>query len=147
METGNLNGMFVFQTTVYDFQKFLKNNKLISKMSYQDGAPTKYVTQPSASLKCPVCDDLFQNPVISTKCGHTFCLACVSENACDSPAHCPLDQTSFLSTDVVANRAVQGQLEDMEIFCRHGLIRFGTDTFHSFSSFFKKLNIVSLYCC
>ncbi|XP_048577065.1 E3 ubiquitin-protein ligase TRAF7 isoform X2 [Nematostella vectensis] len=87
--------------------------------------PTKFVIQPSESLKCSHCRDLINDPVISTQCGHTFCRLCSAENN-----KCPIDKTALTSSDFVSNLAVKAQVEDLLIFCRHGLTR--TDSEESF---------------
>lgn len=85
--------------------------------------PTKYVNEPSRSLKCPCCEGVFHNPVISIGCGHTFCKDCTGQLS----LHCPLDQTPFNGSSFVANRALQGQLDELEIYCRHGLMRYDSE--------------------
>ena len=94
-------------------------------------APIKFVAEPSSSLKCPLCEGLFRDPVISTKCGHTFCRQCVTSQVRNGSSSitliCPIDQTSFNITEVVPNKAVVAQLEDLLIYCRHGLIRYDSD--------------------
>ena len=94
-----------------------------------DVLPTKFVTEPSSSLKCPMCGHLFREPVISTCCGHTFCRICVNgpQSADKSKIMCPVDAVVMNSDNFVPNRAVQGQLEDLLIFCRHGLYRVDSD--------------------
>eukprot|EP00794_Sanderia_malayensis_P000342 gene342-975_t len=94
-----------------------------------DCAPIKFVSEPSASLKCPACENLFTKPVISTICGHTFCEHCVSENeeGNGTGVCCPLDQMPFHSAQIVRNRVVEGQLEELQIYCRHSLIRYDSE--------------------
>ncbi|XP_065650085.1 E3 ubiquitin-protein ligase TRAF7 isoform X2 [Hydra vulgaris] len=82
--------------------------------------PTKFVITPSSSLFCPLCEKLFKDPVISTCCGHTFCRKCVENSSILS---CPLDGIRMGSNVIVSNRAVNGQLEDLLIWCRHTLYR------------------------
>ena len=91
-------------------------------------APTKFVAEPSKSLKCPCCDGVFCEPVISIGCGHTFCKRCTQVSSdVDEEPHCPLDQTPFDGSSFVANRALQGQLDELQIYCRHGLMRFDSE--------------------
>ena len=93
-------------------------------------APTKFVTEPSRSLKCPCCDGMFKDPVISIGCGHTFCKECISgtnDAVVGEGQVCPLDQTKLDASSFVANRAVQGQLEELQIYCRHALTRFDSE--------------------
>ncbi|XP_065057671.1 E3 ubiquitin-protein ligase TRAF7-like [Rhopilema esculentum] len=87
--------------------------------------PTKFVSEPSRSLKCPCCDGVFRSPVISTSCGHTFCKDCSVHG--HGIGCCPLDETPFDGSSFVANRALQGQLDELKIYCRHGLMRYDSD--------------------
>ena len=90
--------------------------------------PTKFVSEPSRSLKCPCCDGVFRQPVISIGCGHSFCKDCTQvAQDINEPQHCPLDQTPFDGSSFVANRALQEQLEELQIYCRHGLTRFDSE--------------------
>ena len=88
--------------------------------------PTKFVVRPSESLKCPICRELFSDPVISTQCGHTFCRRCIrngSVNVKSTSSSCPIDGKVLLKSSLVSNLAVQGQIEDLHIYCCHGLTR------------------------
>lgn len=85
--------------------------------------PTKFVEEPPA-LMCPVCKKIFREPVISIKCGHTFCRMCI-ENIIKNRLTCPIDEQECDSGQLVLNRAVIGQIEDLPIYCCHGL--FSTD--------------------
>ncbi len=81
--------------------------------------PTKYVSEPSP-LVCPVCKKVFIQPIISVKCGHTFCRTCIEELIRIGKT-CPLDDQACDSGQLVLNRAIMGQLEDLQIYCQHGL--------------------------
>ena len=82
--------------------------------------PTKFVDEPQALL-CPICKKIFHEPVISIKCGHTFCRLCIEEMIRDGST-CPLDEQECDSGQLVLNRAVMGQIEDLPVYCCHGLI-------------------------
>lgn len=81
--------------------------------------PTKYVSEPSPLL-CPVCKSVFNEPIISVRCGHTFCRSCI-EYLIKSGLTCPLDHQTCDSGQLVLNRAIKGQLADLQIYCCHGL--------------------------
>lgn len=84
--------------------------------------PTKFVEEPPALL-CPVCGRVFSEPVISVKCGHTFCRECVQKLIREEGGRCPADGVECDSAgQLVLNRAVMGQIEDLKIYCCHGLI-------------------------
>ncbi|XP_025115134.1 E3 ubiquitin-protein ligase TRAF7-like isoform X2 [Pomacea canaliculata] len=78
---------------------------------------TKFVEEVSPYLRCPVCQKVYRDPVIS-KCGHTFCRQCVS-----SITHCPVDTVQCDNTQLVVNRLVVGQIESLQIYCKHGVIK------------------------
>ncbi|XP_059178051.1 E3 ubiquitin-protein ligase TRAF7-like isoform X2 [Physella acuta] len=80
--------------------------------------PTKYIQTPSSYLLCPICGGLYRDPVINVKCGHTFCKSCIF-----SITHCPIDNIHCDTNQYVINRLVVGQIEDLQIYCRHGLIK------------------------
>lgn len=104
------------------------DNNNIQKV--RDMSPTKFVVTPSESLKCPICKEIFNDPVISTQCGHTFCRNCIRNGASitgNSTSKCPLDGTTLLRLHLVSNLAVKGQIEDLLIYCRHGLTRSSSD--------------------
>lgn len=81
--------------------------------------PTKFVDEPPA-LICPICQQIFQDPMISIKCGHTFCRLC-TESMVQSDSPCPIDDIPCDSTQLVINRAVIGQIDDLLVYCRHGI--------------------------
>lgn len=81
--------------------------------------PTKYVSEPSPLL-CPVCKGVFSEPIISVKCGHTFCRQCI-EGLIRNAMTCPLDDQVCDSGQLVLNRAIMGQLADLQIHCCYGL--------------------------
>ena len=85
--------------------------------------PTKFVEEPSA-LVCPICQRIFRDPVISVKCGHTFCKLCI-ESTVHSGNPCPLDNTICDTNQLVINRAVMGQIDDLLIYCCYGLVSRG----------------------
>lgn len=70
---------------------------------------TMFVTEPSA-LVCPVCQRVFSEPVISVKCGHTFCRGCI-ESMVLTGTLCPLDGVECDSKQLVLNKAVSGQVQ------------------------------------
>lgn len=89
----------------------------------QMSKPTKFVEEPPA-LVCPICQQIFQEPVISVKCGHTFCRLCI-ESMVQTGAPCPIDDIPCDSTQLVINRAVIGQIDDLMIHCCYGIVSDG----------------------
>ena len=97
--------------------------------------PTKFITAASQALHCPMCENLFSDPVISTRCGHTFCRMCITEKISSrgnvSNSVCPVDNIPFHRSDLVSNIALKGQIDDLQIHCQHGLARVDSeDEFH-----------------
>ncbi|RUS74673.1 hypothetical protein EGW08_017579 [Elysia chlorotica] len=84
----------------------------------ETGAPTRFVDLPSPHLKCTICGGFYKDPVINIKCGHTFCRSCVFNTT-----RCPVDNSHCDSSQVVVNRLVVGQIDDLLIYCRHGLVK------------------------
>lgn len=82
--------------------------------------PTKFIQEPAALL-CPVCKQILREPVISIQCGHTFCTSCI-EKLISVGHKCPLDGQTCDSGQLVVNKAVKGQIEDLMIHCRHGVL-------------------------
>ena len=84
--------------------------------------PTKFLEEPQA-LICPICRRVFTAPVISVKCGHTFCRSCIQPEESRSNKSCPLDGVICDSSQLlVVNKAVIGQIDDLSIYCCHGLL-------------------------
>lgn len=95
--------------------------QMSSMMSRMDSdKPTKFVEEPAALL-CPVCRRVLHNPVISIKCGHTFCTNCI-ESLIANDLKCPLDGQDCDTGQLVVNRAVKEQIGDLMIHCCHGVV-------------------------
>ena len=69
------------------------------------------------SLKCPICQDLFVDPV-SLPCTHNFCLTCIravwnTDVSEDGPFFCPECQIIFPSrVPLEVNTDLQSQVKD-----------------------------------
>ena len=97
-------------------------------MAYSHPRPAiKCVNSPPPSLKCSFCELILYDPVISVKCGHTFCHICAEEMALKG-IKCPQDEIRCSSKMVVSNRAVKMQLDDLQIHCPNGLLLKGAAT-------------------
>ncbi|KAK2144505.1 hypothetical protein LSH36_750g01001 [Paralvinella palmiformis] len=84
--------------------------------------PTKFVQSPNPHLICAICGQLFEEPVINVMCGHTFCKRCIYDKSEDGKtAKCPLEGQICQLETLVLNRSVKSQIDDLDIFCCHGL--------------------------
>ena len=68
--------------------------------------PTRLISLPSAHLLCTICHNVYQKPVISVQCGHTFCRECLLKRGDETSSSCPIDNRSLLIKDLVLNRSV-----------------------------------------
>ncbi|KAF6024650.1 TRAF7 [Bugula neritina] len=65
-------------------------------------------------LCCPVCSQVFKDPVITT-CGHTFCKVCVQKSVNEV---CPIDMKP--SKYIVDNIALSEQIGELVVRCKYG---------------------------
>ena len=76
----------------------------------------KFVEEPSSYIVCQICKRVFTNPVINVKCGHTYCMTCLTKPSatgdCLSVVRCPEDGIECNVTELVLNR----------FFCVHCLL-------------------------
>ena len=68
---------------------------------YTRSPPLVLAEELTSHFKCPICGRLYFEPVISIKCGHTFCKKCAF-----SATHCPVDGNHCDTTQLVVNRFV-----------------------------------------
>nr|XP_022342955.1 E3 ubiquitin-protein ligase TRAF7-like isoform X1 [Crassostrea virginica] len=78
--------------------------------------PILLVNKLTPHFLCPVCGQLYRNPVINIKCGHTFCKNCAS--GC---SRCPVDDEQCDSSQLIVNRLVVGQIDELLIYCKYGI--------------------------
>lgn len=71
--------------------------------------PLSLVAPLESSLRCQVCKDFFDNPVI-TSCSHTFCSLCI-RRCLSSEGKCPVCRCSDQETKLRRNWAVQELVE------------------------------------
>ncbi len=68
---------------------------------------TKFVQEPNAHLLCSICRQVFRDPVINVKCGHTFCRSCLLQEVKEddhNATKCPLDAVTCELDKLVVNR-------------------------------------------
>ncbi|XP_033625479.1 E3 ubiquitin-protein ligase TRAF7-like [Asterias rubens] len=90
-------------------------------------ATSVFAEEPSIHLYCPVCKNLFQDPVISVGCGHTFCRLCsTDEDSLVLLEVCPVDNKQLKNTSVFENRAIKSQIDELLVYCKNGIKRFSS---------------------
>jgi len=57
-------------------------------------------------LECPVCMDSYDNPHISTKCGHTLCFSCWKQLWDRGTRTCPHCRAPFKMKNLIKNFVV-----------------------------------------
>jgi WD40 repeat protein len=79
-----------------------------------------FVYPPPDELKCPVCFDLFKEPIITKDCSHSFCKICF-EKSLVTKASCPTCRAPAFLESVHPNRIVSGIIEQLHVHCKYGL--------------------------
>ena len=100
-----------------------QQHKQTNKQEPGDTAPSRAMGTMKNSLKCPICQDLFVDPV-SLPCAHNFCLTCIravwnadvseeEEEEEEGPFFCPECQIIFPSrVPLEVNTDLQSQVKD-----------------------------------
>eukprot|EP00899_Mesostigma_viride_P029005 jgi/Mesvir1/928/Mv17486-RA.1 len=73
-----------------------------------------------ASLRCPICWELFQSPVV-VRCGHSFCRACVLEELPRS-GRCPLDMRPIDAESLQPDLELSGKVGNLKVHCTHACV-------------------------
>ena len=69
--------------------------------------PPKFVKLTNSHLTCSVCSNVYNEPVINVKCGHTFCRACVLKQSCENnTTKCSVDGVTCDLDLLVVNKWV-----------------------------------------
>lgn len=63
-------------------------------------------------LACPICFEIFRDPVLLGDCGHSYCAQCV--RALQSPLRCPTCRQPFTSRAVLPNFALRALLRERD---------------------------------
>lgn len=75
---------------------------------------------------CPICQCIFQEPVMTTKCFHTFCSKCmksfidnkIKNNRNINKFSCPLCRQELMKDDYVLAYDLQKEIENTKIKCK-----------------------------
>ncbi|KAI8901996.1 WD40-repeat-containing domain protein [Globomyces pollinis-pini] len=74
------------------------------------------IQPPSKSLICPICQDLLNDPVITSQCHHSFCNSCLSQSL-SFELQCPLCRTKLSKSQFHANLALHGLVQELLVHC------------------------------
>jgi len=88
--------------------------------------PEVFVYPLPDELKCPVCFDIFKDPVITRECAHSFCRICFCKSLDNKPS-CPTCRAPAYVENVHPNRLVAGIIEQLPIHCKYGLKNNGSE--------------------
>ncbi|CAM4649981.1 unnamed protein product [Caretta caretta] len=64
-------------------------------------------------VTCSLCLDYFKDPIIITKCSHSFCRACITQHCKDpgTDVRCPHCRKSFQQENLISNRPLANMVE------------------------------------
>jgi len=75
-----------------------------------------YKLEPSEHLVCPICRNVFVEPV-QTECGHIFCQMCIT-TALYTSRTCPVDRRPMTIEDLKpVHRVISNLLDDLQVRC------------------------------
>ena len=80
---------------------------------------SQLVQQPSPSLICPICQEIFVEPSITSSCFHSFCKACIKTALQTEDSSCPLCRKRLKwPDDVHLNLALSQLIAELLVFCQ-----------------------------
>ncbi|KAI9594626.1 WD40-repeat-containing domain protein [Syncephalis fuscata] len=77
-----------------------------------------YAYPPSASFLCPVCQDVYTDPVITRSCNHSFCSACIFQSL-ERESLCPLCRSFVHSEDLHPNLVLSSLVGELMVYCTY----------------------------
>ncbi|KXN73562.1 WD40 repeat-like protein [Conidiobolus coronatus NRRL 28638] len=77
-----------------------------------------FVNKPSDSLICPICQDIYQDPVITHRCHHSYCSFCIHQSIEREPC-CPLCRCRLSDQDLHPNLALASLISELPVYCKH----------------------------
>lgn len=85
----------------------------VSVYLFRDGPPPR-------DLSCPVCWELFRDPVV-TRGGHSFCRRCAMRAIAQS-GRCPITRTPLSLQQLAPNLLARSMVDDLRVHCTHGCV-------------------------
>jgi len=85
--------------------------------------PEQFVHTPPAYLVCPICQDIFEGPVLLKGCGHSFCILCLSRHL-ENEDRCPMCRNlcdESAGDPFIANISLKHAVDALLVRCPHGL--------------------------
>ena len=80
---------------------------------FRDGPPAR-------DLHCPVCWELFRDPVV-TAGGHSYCRRCAMQAIAQS-GRCPITSTPLSIQQLAPNVLARSIVDDLRVHCTHGCV-------------------------
>ncbi|KAI8621982.1 WD40-repeat-containing domain protein [Chytriomyces sp. MP71] len=90
-----------FWMTDFDYKPRITVGLFIPSLHGFNLPSMEYVNKPHSRLVCPICQDVFTDPLISVICHHTFCTKCVGESL-RVESQCPLCRKYLTSNGITA---------------------------------------------
>eukprot|EP00002_Diphylleia_rotans_P036414 TRINITY_DN800_c0_g2_i3.p1 TRINITY_DN800_c0_g2~~TRINITY_DN800_c0_g2_i3.p1 ORF type:complete len:334 (-),score=75.64 TRINITY_DN800_c0_g2_i3:1241-2242(-) len=88
-------------------------------MKFAKDSQMLFISEPHDALICPLHYDVYDDPVV-LPCGHTFCAECV-ERFSQIRRECPIDRTNFHPLQLVPNRSIADQVDQLLVHCPNGV--------------------------
>ena len=76
----------------------------------------QFVSPPSQTLICPICQELFKNPIITKECSHSFCSTCIVQMTTD---FCPLCRHKLDLSQTHYNLALDQIVKEQQVYCQN----------------------------
>ena len=96
------------------------------------------------NLRCPICQEIFQNASTLLKCGHCFCCECISRE-CEKPskATCPICHMDTCLSEILASRILRSVVECFK-FARSDILSLVCDQRENIESDTEERSTLSL---
>eukprot|EP01114_Cavostelium_apophysatum_P018449 TRINITY_DN5705_c0_g1_i1.p1 TRINITY_DN5705_c0_g1~~TRINITY_DN5705_c0_g1_i1.p1 ORF type:complete len:525 (-),score=98.33 TRINITY_DN5705_c0_g1_i1:81-1655(-) len=76
----------------------------------------QFVHPHSPNLLCPICHELYKNPIITRECGHSFCEVCIFQI---DNSLCPLCRRKINLSEVHQNLVLDQLVKELPVYCKY----------------------------